>query len=341
LRPAAGAASMAGEMDQERPHSHGARPSATGALSQRFLETRLKLQQLTFLVVVSEERSIVKAAARLNVTQPAATKMLKEIEDRLGLQLFERSRRGAAPTAYGELVVRSARVVLGELRHLGEELSALRTGLQGQVAVGTLLTAAAALLPKSIARLRAAYPGIVVRIAEGTWDLLLPMLRVGDLDLVLGRVPPVTRWEELTVVELYQEPTWVLARPGHPLLAERPLTPEEVLAADWILPSRQTMLRQDVDDAFRAVGRAPLQPVVESVSALANHRLIGETDLLALLPREAARFYVERGLLARVPVDLGLPVTRTGMLVRADRPLAPAAERLAAMVRAVAAEVQP
>lgn len=326
-------------VDHEKLPSHGGRLPAPG-LSQHFLETRLKLQQLTFLVVVSDERSVAKAAAKLNVSQPAATKMLKEIEGRLGLRLFERSRRGSVPTAYGELVVRSARIVLAELRHLGEDLSALRTGLQGHVAVGTLLTASAALLPKSIARLRAAHPGIVVRIAEGTWDLLLPMLRIGDLDLVLGRVPSATRWEELTVVELYQEPTWVLARPGHPLLQGQVLAAEDVLGADWILPSHQTMLRQDVDDAFRAAGRAPLRPAVESVSALANHRLIGETDLLALLPREAARFYVDRGLLARVPVDLGLPVTRTGMLLRADRPLAPAAERLAAAVREIASQVQ-
>jgi DNA-binding transcriptional LysR family regulator len=325
--------------DHEQSRNSGAQPP--GTLSQRFLETRLKLWHLSFLVVISEERTIAKAALRLNVSQPAATKMLKEIEDRLGFQLFERSRRGVVPMPAGDLVVRTARLVLGELRHLGEELSALRTGLEGKVAVGTLLTAAAALLPRSIARLRAAYPGIVVSIAEGTWDVLLPMLRVGDLDLVLGRVPPVTRWEDLTVVELYREPTWVLARPDHPLLSRRIITPEDALAADWILPSRQTMLRQDVDDAFREAGRAPLQPVVESVSALANHRLIGETDLLALLPREAARFYVDRGLLARVPVDLGLPVTRTGMLMRSGRPLAPAAERFASMVRAVAAEVQP
>jgi DNA-binding transcriptional LysR family regulator len=151
----------------------------------------------------------------------------------------------------------------------------------------------------------------------------------------------VSLWEDVTVVELYQEPTWVVARPDHPLLSRNTITAEAALDADWILPSRQTMLRQDVDDTFRSAGRPPLQPVVESVSALANHRLIGETDLLALLPREVARFYVERGLLARVPVELGLPVTRTGMLMRAGRPLAPAAERFAGMVRAVALEVRP
>ncbi|MBV9077376.1 MAG: LysR family transcriptional regulator [Methylobacteriaceae bacterium] len=325
-------------MAAEQPEP-AARPGQSGPVSQRFLETRLKLGHLGFLVVVAEERSIAKAAARLNVSQPAATKMLREIEDRLGLTLFERSRRGAAPTAYGERVLVSARAVLGELRHLGEDLSALRTGLEGQVRVGTLLTAAAALLPKSIAHLRASHRGIAVSISEGTFDVLLPRLRTGDLDLVLGRVPDAQLWEGLTVVELYREPTWVLARSGHPLLARDPLDPEEALAADWILPSPQTMLRQDLDLAFRAAGRAPLRPAVESVSALANHRLIGETDLLALLPREAARFYVERGLLARLPVELGLPVTRTGMLQRADRPLAPAAERFAAAVRAVAREL--
>jgi DNA-binding transcriptional LysR family regulator len=173
-------------MDHRSREPRAKRP----ALPERLPETRLKLPQLTFIVALSEERSVAKAAARLNVTQPAASKMLKDIEERLGAQLFERSRRGATPTTSGELVIRSARVVLGELRHLAEELSAHRSGLHGKVAVGTLLTAAAALLPKSITRLRASYPGIMVRIAEGTWDLLLPMLRMGDSTSCLAGCRP-------------------------------------------------------------------------------------------------------------------------------------------------------
>jgi DNA-binding transcriptional LysR family regulator len=316
------------QLDKARP----------GPFPERFLQTRLKLHQLTFLVAIEEERSIARAAARLNISQPAATKNLKEIEVHLGLPLFERSRRGAVPTAYGELVVRSARVILAELRQLGEELSALRTGAAGRVVVGTLLAASATLLPGALARLRRGHPDITVRIVEGTWDLLIPMLRTGDIDLVLGRLPSSANPDGVALEDLYREKTCIVARPGHPLLRSglAPPTPAELAAADWILPSHQTMLRRDIDDAFRALGLAPPRPAVESVTALANQGLIAQTDLLAFLPWGAARPGLATGTLAILPAELGLRPARTGMMTRSTRPLTPAAQRLAESVRAEA-----
>ncbi len=306
---------------------------------ERFLAGRIKLHQLAFLVALDEQRSLAKAATLLNMTQPGATKTLKEIERVLGVALFERSRRGVEPTPFGLIALRSARAVLGELRQLDGDLAAARDGLEGRVVVGSLLAAAAQLLPRTIAAMRRRFPGITVRVVEGTWDALLPMLRTGDLDLVLGRVPAAAQRRGLIVEDLYDEPTMIVARPGHPLAGRGRPGLDDLLAADWILPSEQTMLRRDIELAFRAAGHDAPLPAVESVAALANHNLILQSDLLAFLPHSVASFFVAAGLLSVLETDLVLPPTRTGLILRAQRPLAPAPARFAAIARDVARDI--
>lgn len=308
----------------------------TATPPERFLAGRIKLQQLAFLVALDEQRSLARAATLLNMTQPGATKTLKEIERVLGVALFERSRRGVQPTPFGLIALRSARAVLGELRQLDGDLAAARDGLEGRVVVGSLLAAAAQLLPRSIALMRRRFPGVTVRVVEGTWDALLPMLRTGDLDLVLGRVPSAQQRRGLVVTDLYDEPTMIVARPHHPLAEGGTLAVDALLAADWILPSDQTMLRRDIELAFRAAGRDAPLPAVESVAALANHNLILQSDLLAFLPQSVASFFVGAGLLAVLDTALVLPPTRTGLILRAQRALGPAPAHFAAAVREVA-----
>lgn len=305
---------------------------------ERFLAGRIKLHQLAFLVALDEQRSLAKAATLLNMTQPGATKTLKEIERVLGVALFERSRRGVQPTPFGLIALRSARAVLGELRQLDGDLAAARGGLEGRVVVGSLLAAAAQLLPRSIALMRQRFPGVAVRVVEGTWDALLPMLRTGDLDLVLGRVPAASQRRGLIVEDLYDEPTMIVARPGHPLAGQR-LSVAALLAADWILPSGQTMLRRDIELAFHAAGHDAPLPAVESVAALANHNLILQSDLLAFLPQSVASFFVSAGLLAVLDTDLALPPTRTGLILRAQRELAPAPAHFATAARDVVRDI--
>src|SRR6185312_1396492 len=132
--------------------------------------------------------------------------------------------RGLSPTPYGEIFARHSKTVLAELRHAAEELENFRTGHGGHVFVGTLLAASANLLPQAIALLKKERPGVAITIMDGTYDLLLPALLLGDLDMVLGRLPDVGRNGALTYEEFYAEPSCLVTRCGHPLFQTAHLT---------------------------------------------------------------------------------------------------------------------
>ena len=303
---------------------------------ERYLQTRLKLHQLNFLVAVDETRSLAKAAERMNMSQPAATKALREIEDNLGLRLFERSRRGVTPTPYGVTMIRGAKLVLAELRHLHEELTALKTGIHGRIIVGTLLAGSTTLLPLTLARLRAERPGVSVKIVEGTTDLLLPMLRSGDLDLVIGRLSRFRNREGVAQEALYDEPIAVVARPLHPLVGNESLTLADLAAQSWILPPSETNLRREFDSAFQEAGLDAPVPAIESLSLVTNQRLLAVTDLLGLQHLDLALYHQGLGMLRILPIAIPGLAGPVGISTRLNRPLSPTAQYLVEVLRETA-----
>jgi molybdenum-dependent DNA-binding transcriptional regulator ModE len=108
---------------------------------------RIKTQHLLLVASLAEYRSVQRAAQALNMTQPAASKLLHQLETILGVPLFIRHPRGVVPTEFGEILVRHARVALAELRHAHDSLEALRTGLAGHIKIGTEATSATGLVP--------------------------------------------------------------------------------------------------------------------------------------------------------------------------------------------------
>src|SRR5438094_10355315 len=195
----------------------------SSARLERWIERKFRLRHVELVAELYDSRSILKAARRLSLTQPTLTKALQDVEATLGLPLFERSNRGLEPTPYGEIFARHAKIVLAQLRHAAEELESLRVGYSGKVTVGTLLAASASILPDAIARLKKERPGVTVSVVVGTYDILMPSLLAGDLDMVLGRLPEEGRNRELLYEEFYVEPICLVTRPRHPFLRKRRL----------------------------------------------------------------------------------------------------------------------
>ena len=113
--------------------------------SERFIRSRMKTRRLVLLDELGEHRSILHAALAAiaaNMTQPAASKMLSELEQLPGAPLFERLPRGVTPTPFGEIMIRRARAALAEMNLAHQEVMNLMSGLNGRVAVGTVLTPA-------------------------------------------------------------------------------------------------------------------------------------------------------------------------------------------------------
>src|ERR1700722_4904007 len=157
----------------------------------------LTIRQLTLLVRLDDERSLVRAAARSGLTQPAASKLLREIETTLDVKLFDRHARGMTPTCYGEILVRHARLALSELGLARDEIVALKSGLSGKAAIGTVLSPSTDLVPKAVVRMKRQYPGVLACVEVGSSKELVRKLLKGDLDMVVGRVPDCPRADDL------------------------------------------------------------------------------------------------------------------------------------------------
>lgn len=311
----------------------------TSARLERWITRKFRLRHVELIAELHECRSILKASRRLSLTQPTLTKALRDVESTLGVRLFERSNRGLEPTPYGEIFARHAKIVLAQLRHAAEELESLRAGYSGKVTVGTLLAASASILPDAIARLKKQRPGVAISVVVGTYDILMPSLLAGDLDMVLGRLPEEGRSRALVYEEFYAEPICVVTRRGHPLSRKRRLALRELANEAWLLPLPETALRRQIERAFVDAGAQLPRNVIESVSILTNRALLRKSDCVAVMPYHVALDDVELGLLAILPVKLKSIETPVGAILRAPGTLPPAASALLDCLRLAGKEV--
>lgn len=280
-----------------------------------------------------------RAAAALNMTQSAVTKALQDAEAQLDVSLFLRTNRGVAATEFGLKLAAHARLILAQIDKAEQDLTHLRDGTSGQVAIGTLLAGAAALLPEAIKRLRQDHPDLVVSVEEGTNDLLMPALRSGELDLVLGRLPEFRDRDGLKQEHLIDDYAQIVVRRDHPLTRARGLKLADLLPFDWILPGQSTTLRRQFDKAFRDENLEPPGHSVETVSFLTTRKLLRQTDYLAVWPVQLAEIEAKDGNIQ--PLVIPLPTTRRpiGISTRADDLLSPAATRLIDSLRRVAQQL--
>lgn len=301
---------------------------------------RLTFRHLRVIVSIADQCSLIGAAQHLYMTQSAVTKALQEAEAILGIALFERTTRGAVPTIFAHGLIAHARHIFVQLDQAGEELGDLRDGNGGRVAVGTQWSASADLLPRAITEIRLERPRVTASVVEGTNDLLMPELRRGELDLVVGRLPQFREREEICHEILFEDIACVVASPKHPSARCATVRLTALQGAGWILPKRETTLRRQVDKAFRDEGIEPPANAVESVSMVTNSDLIVAAGYLAVWPWQVAKRDVKAGRIVILPVTLPATITPVGISTRVGAPLAPAAQALADRLREVATRIE-
>ncbi|HTT12084.1 MAG TPA: LysR substrate-binding domain-containing protein [Burkholderiaceae bacterium] len=304
------------------------------------LPTRLKMRQMALLLQLEQKRSIVHAADAIGISQPAASKLLAELEDALGVRLYERHARGVEPTWYGEILTRHLRSATSEIRRAEEEISALKSGLAGTASIGTVVTPATSLVPLAVAELKRHSPRVLVRIERDHSDVLVSRLLAGALDLAVARVGDTSEPGELDFVPLGDEPQSVIARSGHPLARKRGLRIADLAEQAWILPPAGTALRVELDAMFLAHGLVPPLNVVEATSLVVALNLLQLSDMLVSLPQVAVRPFCKAGLLTVLPIEIGVRMDSFGIVTRKGRTLSPGAQALLAVLQQQAARVR-
>ena len=304
-----------------------------------FLKARLKTRQLLLLIALDDFRNTHRAADELNMTQPAASKQIKDLEEMLGVRLFERLPRGMEPTLYGETMIRHARMALTSLSLAHDDIVALKAGLAGQVEVGVIMTAAMALLPRAVARIKEHAPLLRIGVQVEPSNVLLDKLQRGTLDFMIGRILDTADSSRLIYEELTEEPACAVVRPGHPLLERRELALKDISALPWILPPHGSILRHRFDMMFRRAGLEPPINVVDSTALLLVTALLQQTDSLHVMPIDVAAYYASLNVLKILPIDLPCKMDAFGIILQQDHLLSPAAGLLLKEVRIAALEM--
>ncbi len=264
---------------------------------------RLKLRHLQMLLCVAETGNLSQSAEALNTTQPALSKWLKDLEDDLQLPLFERHVRGLRPTPYGEALIEHSRRILGHLDCARDDMRALHDGGGGLVTIGTSGVSASDLVPLAITRLLKTMPSAQVRVREDTMDRLIPQLRHGEVDILVGRAAVSLAEEDFQAETLYQDPVEFVAGHKHPLAGRKSVSWEDVLAYPWIVWPEGTPTRSALNNALAAARHTMPRYCVESNSAILNITLLQNSELLGTASHRAAIRFQRMNLLRIIPIS--------------------------------------
>jgi DNA-binding transcriptional LysR family regulator len=304
-----------------------------------FLKARLKTRQLLLLIALDDYRNIHRAAEELHMTQPAASKQIKDLEEMLDVRLFERLPRGMEPTIYGETMIRHARMALTSLALAHDDLVALKAGLSGQVEVGVIMSPAMALLPRAIARIKEQAPLLRIGVHLESSNVLLDKLQRGTLDFMIGRILEKDDSSGLVYEELTEEAVCAVVRPGHALLDAKDLRLEDIAGKPWILPPPGSILRHRFDMMFRRAGLPPPVNVVDTTALLLITTLLQQTDSLHVMPQEVAQYYASLNVMRILPIELPCKMDAFGIIRQQDHLLSPGADLLLKQVRLAASEI--
>ncbi len=300
---------------------------------------RLKTRHIVLLVHLYEQRSVLRAAKAANMTQPGASKLLSELEESLGVPLFTRHARGIEPTWYGEIMMRRARSALAEMDRAQEEIAALRSGLTGKCAIGAVVNPATSLIPTAIASLKQRHPRILVSIEIDNSAALAARLLKGELDIVVARVPGAHAADELVFEAMAGETHRVFARTAHPLAGKRRLHLSDLVDQPWILPPSGSLLRSRIDSMFVHRGLGLPRNVVETASIPVITSLLESTDMVSPLQEGTIVPYCKSGLLAALPVTLGVQMEPFGIVTRRNHQMSPSAEAMLKSLHEAAARM--
>lgn len=309
------------------------------AMSQidRALRSNLKLRHLQLLVALDEFRHLGRVSEFLSITQPAVSKMLAEIERMFDLQLFVRSTRGTEPTAYGATVVRFARSVLADYQRTRDEISAVASGGAGRTSVGAMVVATPSLLVQAIQKLKKQSALTTVMVEEGDLTRLLPRLRVGELDLIVGRLEPGYASPDLETEALYPEPMCIVVSPGHPLAAAPKIDWAMLAEVPWVVPPPWASSRSKLAQMFYRHRLVPPADIVETASFLVTLSVMHERPAVGFLARGVARHFERQGQLRILKIRVPIELPPVGIITLRGRAQTPASELLMGCLRKVAA----
>lgn len=293
---------------------------------------RIRLRHLHTFVAVAQQGTLGRAAETLNLSQPALSKTLNELEQLTGTRLFERGRLGAQLTLVGEQFLTHAVKVLDALNTAGQALNR-KEGLNSDIVrIGALPTAALGILPSVIGQFHQQQKDITLQVATMNNTMLLAGLKLGEIDIGIGRMSDPELMSGLNYELLFLESLKLVVRPGHPLLQET-VTLSRVMEWPVVVSPKGTLPRQNAETLLQSQGCKIPSGCIETLSASLSRQLTVDYDYVWFVPSGAVKDDLRRGLLAALPVPTQGAGEPIGILTRVDATLTAGTQTLLSAIR--------
>ena len=286
---------------------------------------RLKLRDLRLLQAVVQWGSMARAATHLNLTQPAVSKAIAELEHMLGVRLLDRSRQGVEPTPYGHALLKRGTAIFDEVRQSVKDIEFLIDPTAGEVRVGSPAPVMAGLLPTIIERFSRQFPRVVVYVTQANIGTLqFRELRERSIDLLLGRIPsPLPK--DLEAEILCDEQLNVVAGAQSRWARRRTVALRDLINEPWTLPPFDSFIGSLVVEAFHASGLDVPRPTVVSLPVDTHCALIASGRFVGVLPGSLLRLSGKRLSLKALPIELPIEPRPLGVITLRNRTLNPVA----------------
>src|SRR5262245_5877901 len=296
------------------------------AVDERIIR-RLKLSDLRLLEAVVHWGGMGKAAAHLNISQPAVSKAVVALEQALGVRLLDRSPQGIAPTVYGEALLKGGTVIFDELRQRVKEIEFLTDPSGGELRIGSNSVQMAGMMAAFLQRLLGKHPNIAFQVVEGkTFTLLHQELRTRHIDLVLGRIPAGFAEEDIDAHPLAEERLLIIAGAQSHWARRRKIELAQLAEGPWVLPPYTSVVGSLIAEAFRANGMTVPRPSVATLSIQLTTSLLTTGPFLGMLPMSLMWFGGSQRSLKILPVDFPVKPRALAILTLKHRTLSPVAK---------------
>jgi len=300
------------------------------------IDPRVRLRHLKTFIEVARSASLGKAAVRLNVSQPAVSKTLSELEEMLGARLVSRGRGGATLTPVGRMFHSYASASLAALSQGIEGVAETLAASQLRLTIGALPSVAARIVPDAAIKMARTAPEAGLTIVSGPNAYLLSQLASGALDLVIGRLGQPEAMAGFSFAQLYPERVSLVVRPGHPLLSAA--DPGLIAAYPLIFPDADAAIRTIAERYFIAHGLTRRRDRIETVVDSFGRAYVRKTDAVWFISSGVVALDIADGMLAELPVDMAETLGPVGLTMRGEGDPSPALRLFIEAIRTTVAD---
>ena len=299
------------------------------------LAHRLLPKHFSLIRAVADYGQLSLAAQSLAMTQPAASRMLADIERQIGAPVFVRTPKGMEPTAIGCALARRAQNLLEEIREAAREVEAIRRGMTGTVRVGAVTGGAVGFVVPAIQALKAETETVDIHVDVAASGSLIADLLAGQLDFVLGRIPAGIDARQFSVTGMLSEEVDLLVHQSHPLANAENLTMSDLVHFPWVMQAPGAPMRQALENVFIAQGAPFPSNIVNTTSLLVMIAMLAASNAIAPMSRELSELlcrHVTGTGVTRLDVRQEISVAPYHLITLSGKRMSPIATRMRDLV---------